>query len=115
MTDASYPRIVTSVLVEERADRVVVTWELGERVASAATPEYFGYEVTYYGPAGNGGKRLGVRFGDKVTAYIWDNADLNQSIYDADSVQERSDSLVALGHPAPRFSDQRRLRSVSST
>jgi hypothetical protein len=94
MTDASYPRIVTSVLVEEHVDSVVVSWGLGERVSTPAAPEYFGYEVTYYGPAGNGGKRLGVRFGDKVTAYIWDNADLNQSNYDADSVQVRSDSLV---------------------
>jgi hypothetical protein len=94
MTDASYPRIVTSVLVEEHPDKVVVRWGLGDRVSALATPEYFGYEVVYYGPDGNGGKRLGVRFGEKVAAYIWDNTDLNQSNYDAESVEENPDALV---------------------
>jgi hypothetical protein len=94
MADASFPRYVTSVLVEEHPDRVVVTWGLGDRVSALATPEYFGYEVVYYGPDGNGGKRLGVRFGEKVAAYIWDNTDLNQSNYDAESVEENPDALV---------------------
>jgi hypothetical protein len=94
MTAASYPRIVTSVLVEQQPDKIVVTWGLGARVSTPATPEYYGYEVVYYGPDGNGGKRLGVRFGEKVTAYIWDNADNNQSNYDAESVQEHPDALV---------------------
>ncbi|MFF1573716.1 hypothetical protein ACFVWR_13265 [Leifsonia sp. NPDC058292] len=78
MIDA-YPRIATSVLVEEQPDKIVVTWGLGAPVSTPASPEYFGYEVVYYGPDGNGGKRLGVRFGSKVTAFIWDHTDVNQS------------------------------------
>jgi hypothetical protein len=94
MTETSYPRIVTSVLVEEHPDSVVVTWGLGDRVETPATPEYFGYGVDYYGPDGHGGKRLGVRFGEKIAAYMFDWSDANQSNYDAVSVAEQGDALV---------------------
>lgn len=94
MTQTLHPRYVTSVLVEEQPDRIVVTWGLGDPVETPAAPEYFGYGVDYYGPDGNGGKRLGVRFGDKTTAYIFDWADVNQANYDAESVQVDDDDVV---------------------
>lgn len=100
MTQTSYPRIVTSVLVEENPNSVVVTWGLGDRVETPASPEYFEYGVDYYGPDGNGGKRLGVRFGQKVAAYMFDWTDANQSNYEADSVTERADAIIVTFHDA---------------
>ena len=95
MTESSYPRTVTSVLVEEHPDSIVVTWGLGDRIETPATPEYFGYGVDYCGPDGNNGKRLGVRFGEKVEAYIFDFTHANQANYVADYVQELEDALIA--------------------
>jgi hypothetical protein len=91
LMDASTPRVVTSVLVEEREGTVVVTWGLGE---PAGVGSYFGYEVYYYGPDGNGGKRLGVRFAEKITPHVWDNASSTQANYVADAVEVLADSIV---------------------
>jgi hypothetical protein len=93
MTDKGVPRYVTSVLMEEREDSVVVTWGLGEPVPGGA--EYFGFEIYYYGVDGNDGKRFGVRFHDKTTAHVWDNASNTQANYDADSVIVSSNAIVA--------------------
>jgi len=84
--------MLTAALVEEAESSVVVTWGLGEALASAQ--EFFGYEVYYYGPDGNGGKRFGVRFGSKVTAYVWDHASNTQANYGDDCVEVRSDSVI---------------------
>lgn len=87
----SIPRVVTSVLIEERDAAVVVTWGLGE---PAGIGSHFGYEVYYYGTDGAGGKRLGVIFSEKITAHVWDNASLTQANYVADAVQVHDDSIV---------------------
>jgi len=89
--DPSTPRLVTSVLIEERDGAVVVTWGLGE---PAGTGSYYGYEVYYYGPDGTGGKRLGVRFSETTTAHVWDNASSTQTNYVADAVKVHHDSIV---------------------
>ena len=67
------PRTVTSVLAEVGTDSVTITWGLGEPV-DVGDVEFFGYGIYYYDPTGNGGKRLGVRFGDAITAWVFDNA-----------------------------------------
>ena len=65
---------------------------------SATGVEYFGYELYLYAPDGNGGKRFGVRFHEKTTAHVWDNASSTQASYhsDSDSVSVRTsaDSIV---------------------
>lgn len=94
MAEPLFPRLVTSVLVEEHPDSIVVTWGLGERIETQVPPEYFGYGVDYYGPDGNGGKRLGIRFGTKVEAFIFDFTDANQSNYVGESVQVLDEGIV---------------------
>jgi hypothetical protein len=93
MTDQLVPRRVTSVLLEEGADDVTVTWGLEDPI-SAAEVEYFGYELYFYAPDGNGGKRFGVRFHEKTTAHIWDNTSSTQANYHRDSVITSGDSIV---------------------
>ena len=87
------PRTVTSVLVEEVAGSVTVTWVLGDPVETRA-PEYFGYGMYYYNPAGNGGKRFGVRFSAEIAAWIFDNETATQANYLADSVTATTDAVV---------------------
>ncbi|MFD4422171.1 hypothetical protein ACFWN7_11800 [Agromyces sp. NPDC058484] len=87
------PRLVTSVLVEEDERSVTVTWDLGE-AADVALVEYFGYGVDYYGPDGNGGKRFGVRFHEKVTAHVFEWSSNTQANYEADSVTIAEDAIV---------------------
>ncbi|MEY9850601.1 hypothetical protein ABH923_000279 [Leifsonia sp. EB41] len=94
MAEPLIPRLVISVLVEEHPNSIVVTWELGERIETPAPPEYFGYGVDYYGPDGNGGKRLGIRFGSKVEAFIFDFTDANQSNYVGESVRVLEEGIV---------------------
>ncbi|MGC5225440.1 hypothetical protein ACPW96_22985 [Micromonospora sp. DT81.3] len=93
MSAPDLPRTVTSVLVEEDADSVKVTWGLGDPVETP-TPEYFGYGMFYYDPAGNGGKRFGVRFSTEITAWIFDNETATQANYLADSVTATTDAVV---------------------
>lgn len=93
MTAELQPRTVTSVLVEEGADSVTVTWGLGEPTASDDV-EFFGYGIDYYGPDGNNGKRFGVRFHSKTSAHVWDNASGTQANYEADSVTVDEDRIV---------------------
>ena len=92
MNNEHTPRYVTSVLMEEKEDSVVVTWGLGDVVPGSV--EYFGYEVYYYGVDGNGGKRFGVRFHEKTTAHVWDNASNTQANYEGDNVTVSPDSIV---------------------
>ena len=92
MNDEPTPRYVTSVLMEEKEDSVVVTWGLGGVVPGSV--EHFGYEVYYYGVDGNGGKRFGVRFHEKTTAHVWDNASNTQANYEGDNVTVSPDSVV---------------------
>ena len=92
MNDDHKPRYVTSVLMEEIEDSVVVTWGLGDVVPGSV--EYFGFEVYYYGVDGNGGKRFGVRFHEKTTAHVWDNASNTQANYEGDSITVSPDSIV---------------------
>lgn len=93
MTAEQHPRYVTSVMVEEDASSVTVTWGLGDPVPTTDV-EYFGYELYYYGPDGNRGKRFGVRFHDKTTAHVWDNASSTQANYHSDSVTVSPESIV---------------------
>lgn len=93
MTDKLLPREVTSVLVEEGDGSVTVTWALGEPVPREF--EYFGYAVDYYGLNGNGGKRFGVRFHEKTTAYVWDHSSNTQANYVASSVTASAETIVA--------------------
>jgi len=86
------PRAVKSVLVEEAAGTVTVTWGLGDVVAESA--EYFGYGMDYYGTDGNGGKRFGVRFGSEVTAHVFEWSSATQANYAADCVTVLPDSIV---------------------
>jgi hypothetical protein len=86
------PRYVTSVLVEEGDGTVTVTWGLGDVVPGAV--EYFGYEVDYFGPDGNGGKRFGVRFHGKVSAHVFEWSSATQANYEADSVTATDESVV---------------------
>lgn len=95
--DSSHPRVVTSVLVEELEGTLVVTWGLGE---PAGEVSYFGLEVYYFGPDGNGGKRLGVRFAEEITAHIWDHESSTQANYVADAVEVLADSIVVTYHHA---------------
>jgi len=94
MRDETVPRTVTSVLAEVGTDIITVTWGLGEP-GKASDIEFFGYGLYYYDPTGNGGKRLGVRFGEAVTAWIFDNASATQANYDASSVSVTDDAVVA--------------------
>ena len=80
-------------MVEEGAGSVIVTWGLGEP-ARVADVEHFGYELYYYAPDGNGGKRFGVRFHEKTTAHVWDNASNTQANYHSDSVTVSDESIV---------------------
>ncbi|MDK8179145.1 hypothetical protein [Micrococcus luteus] len=57
------------MLAEVGTDSVTITWGLGEPV-DVGDVEFFGYGIYYYDPTGNGGKRLGVRFGDAITAWV---------------------------------------------
>ncbi len=90
-----WPRFLTSVLVEELADSVVVTFGLGDAVPVESL-EYFGYEVYYYGLDGNGGKRFGVRFSTtpETTAHVFDNASTTQANYVANHVTITTGSVV---------------------
>jgi hypothetical protein len=90
--DASMPRAVTSVLVEEGDGVVTITWGLGEPVGPAS---YFSYLVTYYGTDGNGGKQFGVKVVEKTIAFVFDHTSSTQSNYDADAVTVRGDSMIA--------------------
>lgn len=85
MADTPVPRFVRSVMVEETADDVIVTWTLGDPVP-AESVEYFGYGVDYYGADGNGGKRLGVQFHSKTSAFVLDWSSATQANYEAESV-----------------------------
>ncbi|WP_314507535.1 hypothetical protein [uncultured Microbacterium sp.] len=93
MTEPHVPRVVTSVLVEEDSQSVTVTWGLGGP-AAPDKPEFFGYGMYYYDPTGNGGKRFGVRFGESVTAWVFDNASATQANYVSDSVTASEDAVV---------------------
>lgn len=93
MTNKMLPRHVTSVLLEEGAGYVTVTWGLGDPV-HGGTAEYFGYGLYYYAPDGTGGKRFGVRFHEKTTAHVWDNASNTQANYHGDSVTTSGASIV---------------------
>ena len=88
------PRQTTSVLVEELADSVVVTWGLGE---PAGVAHYWGGEVFYYAPDGNGGKRFSVEFfaDTGTTAHVWDNASTTQANYTADHVEVTEKAIIA--------------------
>jgi hypothetical protein len=52
------------------------------------------HELYYYTPDGNGGKRFGVRFREKTTAHVWDNASNTQANYHGDSVTTSDASIV---------------------
>ena len=80
------------MLVEQLDSSVIVTWVLGAIVPKVAG--FFGYEVYYYGPDGNGGKRFGVRFAEKVTAHVWDNPSFTQANYEAEAVTVDGDRIV---------------------
>jgi hypothetical protein len=92
MSDAVVPRVVLSVLVEELVDSVLVTWGLGDVVAQGVGSHR--YEVEYYGPGGTAGKKFGVRFAEKTTAYVWDDASTTQANYDGDCVTVSDRSIV---------------------
>lgn len=92
-TPRAVPRTVTSVLVEEDAQSVRVTWGIGDTVAAGAS-EYFGYGLYYFDPTGNGGKRFGVRFGESISAWVFDNESATQANYEADCVTIADDSVV---------------------
>lgn len=87
------PQRVTSVLAEVGTDSITVTWGLGEPV-EVGDVGFFGYGVYYYDPTGNGGKRLGVRFGDETTAWVFDNATATQANYEAPSVTAANDAVT---------------------
>ncbi len=57
MRAGARPRSVTSVLVEEDADNVTVTWR-SVNLSRGRDVEHFGYGLHYFDPTGNGGKRL---------------------------------------------------------
>lgn len=94
MSDDRVPRKLTSVLVEETAHDVIVTWGLGEPTQERF--EYFGYGLAYYGLDGNGGKRFTVRVHTEagVTAGVWDNASGTNANYAEDAVTLREDAVV---------------------
>ena len=88
------PRYLTSALIEELSDSVVVTFGLGE-VVPPGSAEYFGYEIYYYAPDGNGGKRFGVRLSETQTsAHVWDNNSTTQANYTSDHVKVTDDAIV---------------------
>ncbi|MFJ8322077.1 hypothetical protein [Micrococcus luteus] len=93
------PRTVTSVLAEVGTDSVTITWGLGEPV-DVGDVEFFGYGIYYYDPTGNGGKRLGVRFGDAITAWVFHNASATQANYEASSVTATKDAVTVHFHDA---------------
>ena len=94
MSEDRVPRKLTSVLVEETANDVVVTWGLGEPTQERF--EYFGYGLAYYGLDGNGGKRFGVRVSTtrEVTAFVFDDESVTQANYTEDAVTLREDAVV---------------------
>lgn len=94
MSEHRIPRDLTSVLVEETADDVVVTWVLGAPTHERF--EYFGYGLAYYGLDGNGGKRFGVRISTmpEVTAFVFDNESATQANYSEDAVTVQSNAIV---------------------
>ncbi|MFJ2980252.1 hypothetical protein ACIPEP_15480 [Curtobacterium sp. NPDC087082] len=94
MSNDRLPRRLTSVLVEETDEDLIVTWGLGEPTGGSF--HYFGYGLRYYGVDGNGGKIIGVRVSNKpeVTAFIFDNASATQSNYVEDAVTLREDAIV---------------------
>jgi hypothetical protein len=112
MNEDYLPRQVTSVLVEELENSVVVTWGLGEPLHRAV--EYFGYEVYYYAPDGSGGKRFGVRCGAAVTARVWDNASATHANYQADAVHHLGSLLVATYRDAQTWDCERSARLALS-
>lgn len=87
------------MLAEVGTDIITVTWGLGEP-GIATDIEFFGYGLYYCDPTGNGGKRLGVRFGEAVTAWMFDNASATQANYGASSVSVTEDAVVALFNDA---------------
>jgi hypothetical protein len=94
MSDQWPTRYLESVLVETTDDSIVVTFGLGDEIPGGAR-EFSGYGVYYYGPDGNGGKRLGVRFsGTGSSAYVWDNASTTQANYTSDAVTVTGDAVV---------------------
>lgn len=78
--------------MEETDGVVTVTWGLGEPASGPV--EYFGYAVNYHGPDGNGGKRFGVRFHEKVTAYVFDYVSATQANYTDHAVEIGDDRIV---------------------
>lgn len=94
MSNDRVPRKLTSVLVEETTDDVVVTWGLGEPTQERF--EYFGYGLAYYGLDGNGGKRFTVRVHAEkgVTAGVWDNESGTNANYTEHAVTLREDAVV---------------------
>jgi hypothetical protein len=93
MTNEIRPRHVTAVLMEETKDAVTITWGLG-RGAPTDAVEYFGYVVDYHGVDGNSGKRFGVRFHEKVSAYVFDWVSAKQANYEADCVTIGEDVII---------------------
>lgn len=93
MSAPHIPRTVTSVLVEENADSVTVTWGLGDPVETPAF-DYFGYGMYYYDPTGNRGKRFSVRISTEIIAWIFDNESVTQANYLADNVLVTADAVV---------------------
>jgi hypothetical protein len=93
MSDQWVPRYLESVMVETTSDSIVVTWGLGDPIPGGVE-EFSGYGVYYFGPDGNGGKRLGVRFSKGSSAYVWDNASVTQANYTSDAVRATDDAVV---------------------
>lgn len=73
---------------------VTVTWGLGDVVSGPV--EYFGYGVDYFGVDGNGGKRFGVRFHERVTGHVFEWASATQANYEPDSITASEDRIVAV-------------------
>ncbi|MFD4957133.1 hypothetical protein [Microbacterium sp. NPDC058389] len=86
------PRYITSVLVEERDNSVIITWGLGDVVPGGA--DHFEYGVDYYGPDGNGGKRFDVGFFDEPSAHVFEWSSNTNANYDASSVVPIESGLV---------------------
>lgn len=99
MSAPHVPRTVASVLVEENADSVTVTWGLGDPVETPPL-DYFGYGMYYYDPTGNQGKRFGVRLSSEISAWIFDNESATQANYLADSVTATADAVIVHFHEA---------------
>lgn len=91
MTHQQKPQYLTSAFVEEREGSLTVTLGLGDVIPGDV--EFFGYGIDYYGPDGNDGKRLGIRFGqDGAAALIFEWSSATQA--NAGHVAYLEDSLV---------------------